>query len=253
MRRTAAFLLPLFALAVQSAAAQELAYADVVQNTAFTEATYVVETHSAERFVEDERAAAQQPAVAVYGPFRVIDGRRAELIGITDAASPRQFDQMLRDHPGIATIEMVDCPGTDDDRANLRLGLMIHQKGIATHVPEGGWVASGAVELFLAGVSRAAEPTARFAVHSWEDDAGLQPQDYATDAPKNRAYLDYYQAVGMSAAEARAFYAMTNSVPFESARMLSRAEMAQWARFDEARPLGGQVQLAALDSAPLLQ
>ena len=38
----------------------------------------------------------------------------------------------------------------------------------------------------------------------------------------------------MSDGEARAFYAMTNSVPNADASWLTAAEMAQWVRLDEA-------------------
>lgn len=250
MRPIAALLLPLLALAGQPAAAQAIAYAPVAQEE------LPGDGDGAERLLAVELAPARRLAEA-YGPFRVLDEGHAALVGVTDEATPAQFAAMLHDHPTVATIEMIDCPGTEDDRANLKLGLMIRMRGIATHVPDNGWVASGAVELFLAGVQRSAEASARFAVHSWQDDAGLQPQDYAPDAPKNRTYLDYYQAVGMTAPEARAFYAMTNSVPFESARLLTRAEMAQWVRMDgkapREAPLSGPVQLAALDSPPALQ
>jgi len=168
------------------------------------------------------------------------------MVGVTNAATPAAFNAMLRDHPGIATIDMVECPGTDDDRANLRLGQMIRAKGIATHVPANGWVASGAVELFLAGVKKSAEPSARFAVHSWEDDTGRGPSDYSMNAPKNRAYLDYYRTMGMSDGEARAFYAMTNSVPFSRARWLSAAELARWTRIERANPARGRFAQAAI-------
>jgi hypothetical protein len=134
---------------------------------------------------------------------------------------------------------------------------MIRQSGIATHVPDDGFVGSGAVELFLAGARRYAEPGAEFAVHSWEDDSGRQAGDYAADAPKNRAYLDYYKAVGLSAPEAQAFYAMTNSVPFVSAKWLTRAEMAQWVTLDvpqpSGAPFGAITTLAVLDSVPTLR
>jgi hypothetical protein len=197
-------------------------------------------------------------AVTAYGPFRVIDSASAALVGITDTASPEEFSAMLRDYPAIATIEMVNCPGTDDDRANLRLGRMIRERGLATHVPEGGFVASGAVDLFVAGARRSAEPSAAFAVHSWLDDTGREPADYAPDAPENRAYLDYYRAVGMTVPEAHAFYAMTNSVPFDSPRWLTRAELARWVSLEADRqpaetPLAGPVVLAALDSVYTLQ
>lgn len=171
-------------------------------------------------------------AGAAYGPFRLIDEHRAGLYDVTDEASPAQFAALLRDHPGVAVLEMIECPGTEDDLANMRLGRLIRARGIATHVPRGGSVRSGAVELFLAGARRLADPGAEFAVHSWLDEDGHQPADYGPEAPENRRYLDYYRQMGLTEAEARAFYAMTNSVPFEQARWFDAAEMARWVRLD---------------------
>jgi len=181
--------------------------------------------------------------IATYGPFRVIDQSHAALVGITDHRSPAQFAALLRDYPHIATLEMVECPGTFDDLANLKLGRMIRGAGIATHVPGNGSVRSGAVELFLAGAARRIDDGARFAVHAWEDDSGLEATDYAAAAPENRKYLDYYREMGMSAQRAQAFYAMTNSVPFEQARWLSAEEMRGWVAPDAP----ATAQLAYLD------
>lgn len=163
-----------------------------------------------------------------YGPFRVIDQDHAELVGTTNHASPADFAQMLADHPAIATLKMVEAPGTDDDRANLIVGRMIRKAGITTHVPAGGSVRSGAVELFLAGASRQVDDGAEFAVHSWMDINGRQPHDFAPDARENRLYLDYYVEMGMTQAQAQAFYDMTNSVAFDSAKWLSAQEMRRW-------------------------
>ncbi len=182
-----------------------------------------------DRFVA--AAPADVPAgVATFGPFRVLDSGRAALVDVTDERSPAAFRAMLTAWPGIATLELVECPGTDDDRANLALGRMIRAHGLATHVPAGGSVRSGAVELFLAGVQHHAEPGAEFAVHSWADENGREPRDYPANAPENRVYLDYYREMGMSPMEARAFYDMTNAVPNASARWMSAAQMAQWVR-----------------------
>ena len=167
-------------------------------------------------------------AIAEYGPFRVIDRTRAELVDVTDHASPVDFVAMLQDFPGIATLTMVEAPGTDDDRANLRVGRMIREAGIATHVPRGGSVRSGAVELFLAGSERQIDDGAEFAVHSWIDPDGRQPSDFAMDAPANRMYLDYYREMGMNDTEARAFYGMTNSVSFADAKWLTAQDMRGW-------------------------
>ena len=181
----------------------------------------------AERFVSADPAQGLVPA-ARYGPFRVIAPSRAVLAGVTDEDSPAQFAAMLRDFPGLAVLEMVECPGTFDDRANLRLGRMIRAAGLVTHVPRGGSVRSGAVELFLAGASRVIDDGAEFAVHAWEDDSGMEAGEYAADAPENMKYLVYYREMGMDAAKAREFYTLTNATPFDEVRYLTRDDMARF-------------------------
>ena len=223
MTRLAALFLSLLALATSPARADAIVEA--------VEETVIVEKGGSERFVA-VMPAPLPAGIAQYGPFRVLDATRAALVDVTDTRSPAQFEAMLRAFPGISLIEMVECPGTEDDRANLALGRKIHARGMATYVPAGGSVRSGGVELFLAGRRRMADPAAEFAVHSWADEDGRQARDYPMDAPENRAYLDYYKEMGMSADQASRFYAMTNSVPFEDARWLTAADMGRWVRLD---------------------
>ena len=241
MRRLAAFFIALSAFAAQPLAAQAIVYQVI------TEEIVEVPASGSERFVESHPVPAVPAGIAAYGPFRVIDGTRAALVDVTNARSPGQFTAMLRAFPGIRVLEMVECPGTDDDRANLRLGLMIHARGITTHVPDGGSVRSGAVELFLAGAQRIADRGAEFAVHSWADEFGLEPKDYGPNAPENRLYIDYYREMGMDEAQARAFYAMTNSVPNADAKWLTAEEMGRWVPLD-----GGRSIAMRLDSGPTL-
>ncbi|HET9630222.1 MAG TPA: alpha/beta hydrolase [Novosphingobium sp.] len=245
MRRILALMLGLASLAASPAGAQQLVYADLGDGPVAARTVTVTEV-TAEDIVEDDsdvaaagsgRFVAAPPVdlprgLASYGPFRVLDDGRAALVGLTDERSPGAFLVMLANHPGITTLEMVECPGTEDDRANLRLGRLIRARGLVTHVPPGGSVRSGAVELFLAGVHHRAEPGAEFAVHAWADEDGREATDYPMSAPENRAYLDYYREMGMSPEAARAFYAMTNSVSNASARWLSATEMGRWVRFD---------------------
>jgi hypothetical protein len=219
MRRVLALALSLFALVAAPAHADDLAAAG--------------SDTGGERFVAAGRSdLATLSGIAAFGPFRVIDGNRAALLGVTDAATPRDFARMLIAFPALRTLELIECPGTSDDIANLRLGRMIRRAGLATHVPDGGSVRSGAVELFLAGAQRRADPRASFAVHSWQDAEGFEPADFSEDDPVNLAYLAYYREMGMSEAQARAFYAMTNAVPHEAARWLSASEFARYAPLD---------------------
>lgn len=226
MRGIVALLCLVASLAASPATAQWIEYEQVEA---------VEPDAGSERFVwyeVVEDAPAIPAGIGDYGPFRVLDQGRAAMMDVTDERSPAAFRAMLLDYPGIAVIDMIDCPGTEDDRANLAVGRMIRERGIVTHVPEGGSVRSGAVELFLAGARRYADPGAQFAVHSWMDDLGQEPSDYAASAPENAKYLEYYRQMGMTAQEATAFYAMTNSVPHEQALWLDATQMAQWVRLD---------------------
>lgn len=188
----------------------------------------------------------QSSGIARFGPFRVLDGKHAALVGATDARSPADFAAMLAAYPTLEVIEFLDAPGTSHDLANLKVGRAIRSAGLATHVPAGGSARSGAVELFLAGTRRTLDPGALFAVHSWRDEKGREPADFAADAPENRLYLDYYAEMGMSADQASAFYAMTNSVPHAGARWLQGEEMTAWiapeARTPASRSLDSQFE-----------
>ena len=87
---------------------------------------------------------------------------------------------------------MVEAPGTDNDIANLAVGRRIRAAGLATYVPRGGSVRSGAVELFLAGVERQIDDGAEFAVHSWLDNHGREANDFAADDPAHRLWSKVY-------------------------------------------------------------
>lgn len=196
------------------AAAQQVATRTWVDShgTTWTEVTTtrtVVEEPRSQRIA---RAIAGLPR---FGPFAVVDTAHAALVGEIDDTAPALFREMLQAHPGITTLELVDCPGTTDDGANFALGRLIRRHGIGTDVPSGGSVRSGGVEIFLAGKTRHAAPDAEFGVHAWKDEDGHQPDDFAPDEGPNKVYLDYYREMGLSTEDAEGLYALTNSVPNE--------------------------------------
>ncbi len=183
------------------------------------------------RYIPDQKfAPTQHKAIATYGSFRVVAAERAEMIGTTDSYSMDRFNQMMAAYPFIKQIDMIDVAGTIDDEINLKLAVKINAMGIATHVPQNGSVRSGGVELFLAGKKRTAHPTANFAVHSWIDEDGLEPHDYAADHPIHKSYIDYYRNIaGMSSKQAHDFYWMTNSAPHNSLINLTKSDIAAYA------------------------
>lgn len=228
-------LVALFAAVLAFAPAQA---ADIVIET-IVEYEIVTTDNGTDGDWANERGATQRhaPAPALqsdantgpqYGPFTVVDATTARMAGGVTGATPRDFAAMLVAHPTVKRLELIDCPGSLDEEANLRLARMIRRAGLATHIPEGGSVRSGAVELFLAGVTRSAHPTAEFGVHSWRDEAGLEAADYPADDPVHAEYLSYYREMGLDADAARAFYAMTNASDYDDIRYLTKADIARY-------------------------
>lgn len=171
-------------------------------------------------------------ALARFGPFLVVNEGLAALVDTTNSQSPADFDRMIMAFPQLAVLSFVDAPGTVNDVANLKLGRRIRASGLSTYIPANGSARSGAVELFLAGKERKMEAGALFAVHAWLDNYGREPSSFAENDPVNRLYLDYYVEMGMSEADARAFYAMTNSVPHHSALWFGPDQMRRWLKSD---------------------
>ncbi len=180
------------------------------------------------RYAPSASLATLGKAKAQFGPFAVIDDQTVRMAGDVDGSTPRAFAAMLAAYPHLHRIEMVDCPGSLDEEANLILARAIRRAGMDTVVPQGGSVRSGAVELFLAGVKRSAAPDAEFGVHSWQDENGYEANDYAANDPVHAEYLSYYQEMGLDPVKAQAFYALTNSTAFDDVRYLSRDDMARF-------------------------
>ena len=184
------------------------------------------------RYAPAATLATRGHAKASFGPFSVIDGTTVRMAGDVTSATPRQFAAMLAAFPGLRRLEMLDCPGSLDEEANLILARAIRRQGMETIVPAGGSIRSGAVELWLAGITRRAAPDAEFGVHSWADEYGREANDYPASDPVHAEYLGYYREMGMDAARARAFYALTNATPFDDVRYLTRDDMARFVTLD---------------------
>ncbi len=189
---------------------------------------------TAERFVAQPFAdiTPSRIPLASFGPFHMVTPDRAELIGSIESETPEQFAAMLRAFPGLKQIDMIECPGTGDDEANLALARMVRRHGVMTYVPDGGSVRSGGVELFLAGAQRRAAPTAEFAVHSWRDEDGYEADDFAANDPVHQEYIAFYREMGLNDGEAHRFYAMTNSAPHDDALYLNSRDLARYVRLD---------------------
>lgn len=165
----------------------------------------------------------------VFGPFRVSAPDRVDMQGVVDSASPAAFAALLKQYPSVKTLVMHDCPGSEDDEANLALARMVRRAGLDTMLPATGSIRSGAVELFLAGKRRIAQAGAEIGVHSWVDENGFEATDYPPSDPVHADYIRYYVEIGMSPAQARAFYDFTNrAAPASDVHFMSAAEVRKF-------------------------
>lgn len=141
-------------------------------------------------------------------PFAILNETTLVLDGEIDSNTERAFDEAIRQNPNTELLIFREAPGSSDDETNLKVGKKLFQLGLNTHVDDNGFIASGAVDLFLAGTKRTLGANTRVGVHSWSDGS-----NEATDFPRNSSehllFIDYYKAIGIEAQLAEDFYFFT--------------------------------------------
>lgn len=141
-------------------------------------------------------------------PFSILNETTLVLDGEIDSNTERSFDEAIRQNPNTELVIFREAPGSSDDETNLKVGKKLFQLGLNTHVDDNGFIASGAVDLFLAGSKRTLGANTRVGVHSWSDGT-----NEATDFPRNSSehllFIDYYKAIGIEAQLAENFYFFT--------------------------------------------
>jgi len=157
-----------------------------------------------------------------HSPLRFsVSGDRLVAQGEVDGDSLAAFKDALDTHPQVTTLVLRDVGGSVDDAANVALSRAVRRAGLVTVVPEGGLVASGGTDLFLAGTSRRIERGACVGVHAWA------AEDFtATEVPRTSAehdrYLSYYADMGIDAA----FYWFTlAAAPADGMHWMTAAEV----------------------------
>jgi len=158
-------------------------------------------------------------AVAIYGAtrpdvgllkFKVKDNI-AYGYGGTDGRSVAAVKKLMTEHPYVDTLVFKKMPGTQDADMNLRLARDIRRRGLNTHIEANSVIASGAVDLFLAGQERTMECGALIGVHSWSISGArstirISPQDMGGD-DRQKHHEKFLRDMGIDPA----FYAFTRA------------------------------------------
>lgn len=125
-----------------------------------------------------------------------VNGTVATMSGVIGSGFDTAVKNLLSAHPDLTKIVLTNAPGSDDDDANLKAALLVHEAGVSTEVLANSEIASGAVDFFLAGKQRIVADGARLGVHSWG--GGDTPAaELPKDDEEHQKYLDYYRQIGI--------------------------------------------------------
>ncbi len=164
-----------------------------------------------------------------FGVFMMQDANTIVMNGVIDSDISQYWDNIIAAHPNITRMIMEDCPGSSDDEANLEAARKIRQQDIEIHLPANAEIASGAVDLFLAGTTRTREPGSKIGVHAWADGDDNEATIYPVGHEEHLQYIEYFQEMGFSLADAEAFYYFTiNIAPHTDIHWMTDAEIEQY-------------------------
>lgn len=156
-----------------------------------------------------------------------LEGNVAVLRGELGSGTFRQAQYLRKFHPEIDTILFQEVPGSVNDEINVETGRLIRQAGYTTIVPEDGFIASGGVDLFAAGVRRIIHDGAQVGVHAWGDPfEDVVAQDLPRTHPAHRMQIQYFQEMLPNGPE---FYFFTlQAAPFDDIHFMTRKEIQDW-------------------------
>ncbi|HAA14715.1 MAG TPA: alpha/beta hydrolase [Cytophagales bacterium] len=141
-------------------------------------------------------------------PFSIENDTTISLNGVIDSNTLEAFNEVLRQNPNTVWLVFHDAPGSEDDETNLQVGRRLYELGMHTRVAANGSIASGAVDLFLAGDLRQLGSNAQVGVHSWST-GQQEATDFPRDSEEHEPYIQYYQEIGMDSLLAHEFYFFT--------------------------------------------
>lgn len=122
-----------------------------------------------------------------------VEGENAYMKGVISGRTIGRVKALIKDHPEVTTIVMTEVPGSVDDEANLVASRLVRAAGLNTEVPEGGFIASGGVDFFCAGVTRTAHENSTIGVHSWAAPGMNNANELPKDHEEHERYLSYYK------------------------------------------------------------
>lgn len=164
--------------------------------------------------------------------FRAV-GNMAYGNGNTNGMSVSMVKGFLNDNPQVDTLVMGKMPGTKDADMNTLIAREIRKRGLKTHLPKNGFIASGAVDLFLAGTERTMECGGMIGVHSWgvtgDHTQTISPKTMGVDR-RQKFHENFLRDMGIDPA----FYVFTrDSAEPSQLHFMTPEEIERWGLLTE--------------------
>ena len=119
-----------------------------------------------------------------------VEGNRLYLLGELNSQTPDKVKAAIEENPQVDTVVLTAMPGSLDDESTFPLARWLRERNLNTHLLSDSVIASGAVDLYLAGVNRTMEEGAQLGVHSWSDGSN-EATDFPREHEAHRFNADY--------------------------------------------------------------
>ncbi len=129
--------------------------------------------------------------------FAVV-GTQAFMYGTIDGQAPARVEKLIANNPAATEAVLQNCHGSADDGSSIVASRMVRTAGLNTRTEAATVLASGAVDFFLAGAMRSADPASEVHVHSWVDGNGTLGRDLPRDSCDHAPFVAYYRDMGLA-------------------------------------------------------
>jgi hypothetical protein len=128
-----------------------------------------------------------------------VQGDTSYVNGVLGKKAYKNFLKMTAEHPTLKTLVLQSVPGSMNDEYNVKTTKLVHDLGMNTAVQSTSDVASGEVDLFIAGNKRSIAQGAKIGVHSWSD-GNKDGIEYPVDDEAHQLFIDFFDAIEMDTA-----------------------------------------------------
>ena len=155
--------------------------------------------------------------------FKVV-GNKVYVNGTLGKKAHKNFMKTLGKHPNIKTLVLQEVPGSISDEWNVKTCKEVRKRGIDTYLEANSVIESGGVDLFIAGVKRYSEESAKIGVHAWRN---LQKggDAYPPEHEEHDVFVDYFKVIERDTS----FYWFTlRAAPADGMHFMTKEEIEKY-------------------------